>query len=213
MAEAERGERMDKIEKLTAIYTAANRRDRRPHHRRDGLAEKLQQARARRTGARRTDAPEHGDGTRVSVGRAAARLVRRSPCAPRPRRCRRRDRAVERPAVPDHAEDDSRTDRRLHRRGEACARNAFRRHVVGRNAGGDRSSGGRGSIVPGGRETGERLVRHPGVDKISFTGSSATGRHIAALCGEQLKRVSLELGGKSAAIILDDADIATPSSI
>lgn len=63
------------------------------------------------------------------------------------------------------------------------------------------------SIVPGGRDTGEALVRHPGVDKISFTGSSATGRHIAALCGEQLKRVSLELGGKSAAIILDDADI------
>ncbi len=64
------------------------------------------------------------------------------------------------------------------------------------------------SIVPGGRETGETLVRHRSVDKISFTGSSATGRHIAALCGEQLKRVSLELGGKSAAIILDDADIA-----
>lgn len=63
------------------------------------------------------------------------------------------------------------------------------------------------SILPGGRETGESLVRHPGVDKISFTGSSATGRHIAAVCGEQLKRVSLELGGKSAAIILDDADI------
>jgi acyl-CoA reductase-like NAD-dependent aldehyde dehydrogenase len=63
------------------------------------------------------------------------------------------------------------------------------------------------SIIPGGRETGESLVRHPGVDKISFTGSSATGRRIAALCGEQLKRVSLELGGKSAAIILDDADL------
>jgi aldehyde dehydrogenase (NAD+) len=63
------------------------------------------------------------------------------------------------------------------------------------------------SIIPGGRETGEALVRHRSVDKISFTGSSATGRHIAALCGEQLKRVSLELGGKSAAIILDDADI------
>jgi aldehyde dehydrogenase (NAD+) len=63
------------------------------------------------------------------------------------------------------------------------------------------------SMIPGGRETGEALVRHPGVDKISFTGSSATGRHIASLCGEQLKRVSLELGGKSAAIILDDADI------
>ena len=56
-------------------------------------------------------------------------------------------------------------------------------------------------------EVGEALVRHPSVDKIAFTGSSATGRRIAALCGEQLKRVSLELGGKSAAIILDDADI------
>jgi acyl-CoA reductase-like NAD-dependent aldehyde dehydrogenase len=64
------------------------------------------------------------------------------------------------------------------------------------------------SIIPGGRETGEALVRHPGIDKVSFTGSSATGRRIAAICGEQLKRVSLELGGKSAAIILDDADVA-----
>jgi aldehyde dehydrogenase (NAD+) len=63
------------------------------------------------------------------------------------------------------------------------------------------------SILPGGREAGEALVRHPGVDKISFTGSSATGRKIAAMCGEQLKRVSLELGGKSAAIVLDDADV------
>jgi aldehyde dehydrogenase (NAD+) len=64
------------------------------------------------------------------------------------------------------------------------------------------------SVLPGGTDVGEALVRHPGVDKISFTGSSAVGRRIAAVCGEQLKRVSLELGGKSAAIILDDADIA-----
>lgn len=63
------------------------------------------------------------------------------------------------------------------------------------------------SVLPGGREVGEHLVRHPGVDKIAFTGSSAAGRRIAAICGEQLKRVSLELGGKSAAIILDDADV------
>ncbi len=63
------------------------------------------------------------------------------------------------------------------------------------------------SILPGGTDAGEALVRHPGVDKIAFTGSSATGRRIAALCGEQLKRVSLELGGKSAAIVLDDADV------
>lgn len=63
------------------------------------------------------------------------------------------------------------------------------------------------SVVPGGRVTGEELVRHPGVDKIAFTGNSATGRRIASLCGEQLKRYSLELGGKSAAIVLDDAHI------
>lgn len=63
------------------------------------------------------------------------------------------------------------------------------------------------SVVTGGPDVGEALVRHPGVDKVAFTGSSTTGRRIAALCGEQLKRVSLELGGKSAAIVLDDADI------
>jgi betaine-aldehyde dehydrogenase len=64
------------------------------------------------------------------------------------------------------------------------------------------------NIVPAGREVGEHLVTHPGVDKIGFTGSTAAGKRIAALCGEQLKRVTLELGGKSAAIILDDADVA-----
>ena len=64
------------------------------------------------------------------------------------------------------------------------------------------------SIVPAGREVGEHLVAHPGVDKVAFTGSTAAGRKIAAICGEQLKRVSLELGGKSAAIVLDDADLA-----
>ncbi|MBI2701482.1 aldehyde dehydrogenase [Mycobacterium gordonae] len=63
------------------------------------------------------------------------------------------------------------------------------------------------SVVTGGPAVGEALVRHSGVDKVAFTGSSGTGRRIAALCGEQLKRVSLELGGKSAAIVLDDADI------
>ncbi|HEY5151931.1 MAG TPA: aldehyde dehydrogenase [Mycobacterium sp.] len=63
------------------------------------------------------------------------------------------------------------------------------------------------SVLPGGREIGEQLVRHPGVDKIAFTGNTATGKRIASLCGEQLKRYSLELGGKSAAIVLDDARI------
>jgi betaine-aldehyde dehydrogenase len=64
------------------------------------------------------------------------------------------------------------------------------------------------NIVAAGREVGEHLVSHPGIDKVAFTGSTAAGRRIAAICGEQLKRVSLELGGKSAAIVLDDADLA-----
>ncbi|WP_231986958.1 aldehyde dehydrogenase [Mycobacterium sp. E1386] len=63
------------------------------------------------------------------------------------------------------------------------------------------------NVVTGARDTGEFLIRHPGVDKVSFTGSTDTGRRIASACGEQLKRVSLELGGKSAAIVLDDADL------
>ncbi len=63
------------------------------------------------------------------------------------------------------------------------------------------------SVVPAGREVGEYLVRHPKVDKVSFTGSTVAGKKIGAICGEQLKRFSLELGGKSAAIILDDANL------
>ncbi|GGM22741.1 aldehyde dehydrogenase [Streptomyces fumigatiscleroticus] len=63
------------------------------------------------------------------------------------------------------------------------------------------------SVLPADRETSEYLVSHQDVDKIAFTGSTRAGRRIAAIAGEQLKRVSLELGGKSAAIILPDADI------
>jgi len=63
------------------------------------------------------------------------------------------------------------------------------------------------NIVPAGREVGEHLVRHPDVDKVAFTGSTAAGRKIGAICGEQLKRCTLELGGKSAAIVADDADL------
>jgi acyl-CoA reductase-like NAD-dependent aldehyde dehydrogenase len=64
------------------------------------------------------------------------------------------------------------------------------------------------SILPADRETSEHLISHPDIDKIAFTGSTGAGRRIASIAGQQLKRVSLELGGKSAAIILDDADIA-----
>ena len=65
------------------------------------------------------------------------------------------------------------------------------------------------NIVAADREESEHLVRHPDVDKISFTGNSVVGRRIASICGEQLKRCTLELGGKSAGIVLDDADPAT----
>jgi aldehyde dehydrogenase (NAD+) len=65
------------------------------------------------------------------------------------------------------------------------------------------------NIVTAGRETSQHLVTHPGVDKISFTGSGAAGRHIAALCAQDLRRVTLELGGKSAAVVLEDADLDT----
>jgi aldehyde dehydrogenase (NAD+) len=63
------------------------------------------------------------------------------------------------------------------------------------------------SILPAGREASEYLALHPGVDKVSFTGSTAAGRHLAARCGELVRPITLELGGKSAAIFLDDADI------
>ncbi|KUN18288.1 aldehyde dehydrogenase [Streptomyces corchorusii] len=63
------------------------------------------------------------------------------------------------------------------------------------------------SILPADRATSEYLISHPGIDKIAFTGSTGAGRTIAAIAGRQLKRVSLELGGKSAAVVLEDADL------
>ena len=63
------------------------------------------------------------------------------------------------------------------------------------------------NILPAGRDAGAYLVRHPGVDKVAFTGSTAAGRQIAETCGRLLRPVTLELGGKSAAIVLDDANL------
>lgn len=63
------------------------------------------------------------------------------------------------------------------------------------------------SIIAGGAEIGEYLVSHPGVDKVTFTGSTAAGRRVGAICGDRIRPVTLELGGKSAAIVLDDADL------
>jgi aldehyde dehydrogenase (NAD+) len=64
------------------------------------------------------------------------------------------------------------------------------------------------NIIQGyGEEAGAPLVAHPGVDVISFTGSSAVGRQIARVAGERLARVSLELGGKNPLVVCDDADL------
>jgi len=63
------------------------------------------------------------------------------------------------------------------------------------------------NIVAGGPAAGAYLVSHPGVDKVAFTGSTAAGRLIGEMCGRLMRPVTLELGGKSAAIVLDDADL------
>lgn len=64
------------------------------------------------------------------------------------------------------------------------------------------------NIVSGGNALGEQLVKHPDVNKISFTGSTATGRRIMATASSNLKRITLELGGNDPAIILPDVDVA-----
>src|ERR1700722_5212176 len=74
----------------------------------------------------------------------------------------------------------------------------------------DQEATGRCCGRGGGRDVGELLVSHAGVDKVSFTGSTAAGRQVALACAAGLKQVSLELGGKSAAIVPDDAD---PSAV
>jgi acyl-CoA reductase-like NAD-dependent aldehyde dehydrogenase len=72
------------------------------------------------------------------------------------------------------------------------------------------------NIVPGdGPTTGAYLVRHPGVDKVAFTGSTKTGGEIMRLCSDPIKRVTLELGGKSPNLVFADANLADaiPSSV
>jgi len=69
------------------------------------------------------------------------------------------------------------------------------------------------NLVPAHREAADYLVRNPGVDKVGFTGSTAAGRRIASVCGERIARVTLELGGKSAGIVLDDFDTGLAAKI
>ena len=76
--------------------------------------------------------------------------------------------------------------------------------------------GGVVSLVPGiGEEAGDALVRHPGVDLVSFTGSTAVGRQVATICAAEGKKVSLEMGGKNAIIVMDDAalDLAVDGAV
>lgn len=65
------------------------------------------------------------------------------------------------------------------------------------------------NVITTNREEAEYLVLHPGVDKVTFTGSTGAGRHLAAKCGALLRPITLELGGKSAGILLEDADIGS----
>lgn len=67
-------------------------------------------------------------------------------------------------------------------------------------------------VLPGGPATGDAVVRHPMVEMISFTGSTAVGRRIGEVCGGMLKKVALELGGNNAIVVLDDADLDAASS-
>ncbi|HEY7130893.1 MAG TPA: aldehyde dehydrogenase family protein [Candidatus Limnocylindrales bacterium] len=67
-------------------------------------------------------------------------------------------------------------------------------------------------VVLGGAEVGEAIVTDPNVNRVSFTGSTAAGRRVGSLAGELLKRVSLELGGNNAFVVLDDADLEAAAS-
>jgi acyl-CoA reductase-like NAD-dependent aldehyde dehydrogenase len=63
------------------------------------------------------------------------------------------------------------------------------------------------NVMTGDGATGAAIVDHPGIDKLAFTGSTAVGREIGAKAGRALKRVTIELGGKSANVVLPDADV------
>jgi acyl-CoA reductase-like NAD-dependent aldehyde dehydrogenase len=69
------------------------------------------------------------------------------------------------------------------------------------------------NVVVADRDVSELLVRDSRVDKIAFTGSTEAGRRIGAICGERIARCTLELGGKSAAVILDDADVGMAAAM
>jgi len=69
------------------------------------------------------------------------------------------------------------------------------------------------NLVPGEREASDHLVNNPGIDKVSFTGSTVAGKRIAEVCAGRIARCTLELGGKSAAIVRDDFPIEAAAGI
>ena len=137
----------------------------------------------------------------------------RSRSATQPRRaradrCRRLHHAVELPAAPDRGQGRLRHGRRLHRGAQARRRSPrSTRSCSPRSSTRSGLPAGVFNLVSGdGPSVGEAIAAHPGVDMVSFTGSTRAGRRVAAVAAETIKKVALELGGKSANIIGDDLD-------
>ena len=121
-----------------------------------------------------------------------------------------RDHALELPPAPDRRQGRAGARRRLHGGAEAERGGAAERlHPRRGDRGGGRSRPGVFNLVTGtGPVVGEAIAAHPGVDMVSFTGSTRAGRRVSELAAETVKSVTLELGGKSPNVILDDADLS-----
>ena len=174
---------------------------------------------AQRRQADRRRARRDGHGGRhlpLLRGRAGARARRHDPGGrrrgddlPRAARRRRADHAVELPADDRRLEARARAGGRQHRRAQARGADAADRAA---SSSGSRSrpacprAWSTSSSGPG-RTCGQRLVEHPDVAKVAFTGSTEVGRSIAAGAAQTIKRVTLELGGKSANVVFADADL------
>ena len=142
---------MPKVEALATIYGGPHRRDGRSDHRGNGFSAQFQQA-GPSGGRGGDDASDAGRRARLPLGGTTSGCARRSAPAPGPGGRGRRDRAVERASMPDHAQADPRADRRLHGHHQAGTRNTAGRFVVGRD---DRA----GRAARGGRVG---VARRPG---------------------------------------------------
>ena len=199
------------------LYRLADADRARPRDVRDARGLRRRQAGVRAAHGRhperdRHDPPLRGLGRqdRGSLGDAAADLRPRAPGVHDPRAARRdrRDHRLERADADRVLEARPGARRRQRRRAQAGGgRAADLAAPRGADRGG-RASRRASSTSPGPRrDAGAALVRHPGVDKISFTGSPEVGREIAVQAARDFRRVTLELGGKSPQIVLADADL------